>query len=81
LEPNEIKKILLALEYLENGERIVDFDVYYKRKKLHWEDIRKANIKKRSTLSLHYRHELYKQLEKDSIIGLKAMEDYIFASR
>jgi hypothetical protein len=81
LAPVEIKKILLSLEYLENGERIVDFDVIYHKRRIHWEDVQLPNIRKRSALSLHYRHELYKQLESDAILELKSMEDYIFASR
>jgi len=81
LTPADIKKVLLALEYLENGERIVDLDVYYNKKRLKWEDVLLPNIKKRSALSLHYRHELYKQLDTEHILHLKSIEDYIFASR
>ena len=33
----EIKKVLLALEYMENQERIVDFDLFDKKKKIHWD--------------------------------------------
>lgn len=81
LSPKEIKKILLALEYLENGERIVDLDVYYHKKRIKWEEVQLSSIKKRSALSLHYRHELYSQLDSERILTLKSMEDYIFASR
>ena len=81
LTPHEIKKILLALEYLENGERIVDYDLFYKKKKVHWDDVRIKGIKGKEALSLHYRHDLYKKLEKKDIDKLVEMEEYIFVSR
>jgi len=33
--PYEIKKLLMALEYTTDGNRLVDFDLYYKNKKIH----------------------------------------------
>ncbi|MBF4693007.1 hypothetical protein [Fusibacter ferrireducens] len=81
LTPHEIKAILLALEYLENGERIVDYDLFYKKKKVHWDEIRIKGIKGKEALSLHYRKELYKKLEKKDIDKLLDLEEYIFVSR
>lgn len=81
MEPTEIKKVLLALEYMENGERIVDFDLYYKKKKIHWTDIKVNNIKSSERLSEYYRKELYKSLEPDDVEYIRSIEDYIFASR
>lgn len=81
LKPHEIKKILLALEYLENGERIVDYDLFYKKKKIHWDEVRIKGIKGKEALSLRYRHELYKKLEKKDVDKLLDMEEYIFVSR
>ncbi|HAS72846.1 MAG TPA: hypothetical protein DCS67_01730 [Clostridiales bacterium UBA8960] len=81
MEPLEIKKVLLALEYMENGERIVDFDLYYKKKKIHWTEVRVGNIKSSEQLSEHYRSELYKSLEPDDVEYIRSIEDYIFAIR
>lgn len=81
MEPVEIKKILFALEYLENGERIVDFDLYHKKKKIHVDDIRIRGIDSLDDLSMHYRQQLYKSLESDDIEYIRSIEDYIFASR
>jgi hypothetical protein len=81
MNPLEIKKILVALEYIENGERIVDFDVYYSKKKIHWGDVKVNGIKSPDKLSEHYRHELYKSLKEDDIQYLRAIEDTIFATR
>jgi hypothetical protein len=81
LSPQEIKKILLALEYMENGERIVDFELFFKKKRIHWDEVRTKDNLSREALSQHYRHELYRDLAQEDIDRLKAMEDYIFASR
>jgi len=81
LEPLEVKKILLALEYMENGERIVDFDLYYKKKKIHWEDVKIKGINEKENLSHLFRQNLYKSLEDEDIEYLRSIEDYIFASR
>jgi hypothetical protein len=81
LEPIEVKKILLALEYMENGERIIDFDLYYKKKKIHWDEVKVKGINPRESLSYHYRQSLYKSLDDEDIEYLRSVEDYIFASR
>ena len=81
LKPYEIKKILLALEYMENGERIVDYDLFYKKKKIHWDEVKIKGIKGKEALSLHYRRGIYEVLEAEDVEALKSMEDYIFASR
>ncbi|MBE0449509.1 MAG: hypothetical protein IBX70_01565 [Clostridia bacterium] len=81
MKPEEVKKILLALEYMENGERIVNYDLFYKKKKIHWNDIGIKGYTEQSDLSRHYRQILYKQLESDEINKLTEMEDYIFATR
>ena len=81
MEPLEIKKVLFSLEYMENGERIVDFDLYYKKKKIHWDELKIKGINTKENLSDHYRQELYKSLEEEDILYLQSLEDYIFASR
>lgn len=82
MAPIEIKKVLFALEYMENGERIVNFDLYdQKKKKIHWEDIKLKGFDSKESLSSHYRHQIYKNLEDEDILYLRSVEDYIFASR
>jgi len=77
----EIKKILIALEYMENHERIVDFDLFDKKKKVHWDDVKIKGITTREDLSSHYRQTLYKSLAADDIEYIRSQEDYIFACR
>ena len=81
LKPEEIKKITFALEFMENGERIVDFDVFHNRKKIHWDSIRLKQYASKAALSLHYRQALYKSLDITEVEKIVSMEDYIFATR
>lgn len=81
LKPLEVKKILFALEFLENGERIVNYDLYQKRKKIHWDDLKEAGITDQSKLSAHYRQLLYEGLDQDDIHRLIGYDDFLFASR
>ncbi|MDR2780393.1 MAG: citrate lyase holo-[acyl-carrier protein] synthase [Synergistaceae bacterium] len=41
--PQQVKRIAMALEYNEAGNRVVDFDVYHKNKKLSWSSELKEN--------------------------------------
>jgi hypothetical protein len=61
--PEYIKKILLGLEYLEDGSRIVDLDLFYKRKKVHWTEVRTKDMKKKTDLSKRFRGEVLDKLE------------------
>ncbi len=74
-KPEEVKKILMALEYTMDGKRLVDFDLYYKNKKVHWTDIFK-NKKKRNKeeLAVECRKKLYEKLSKEDIETLENME-------
>lgn len=66
LKPGEIKEILLGLEYNEQGQRLVDYDLFYKKRKVTWSDHRPKHLKTREQVSLHYRDILIKRLtEKD----------------
>ena len=41
--PAEIKQVLLGLEYLDDGTRVADFDLYYRNKKISWVDVHYNN--------------------------------------
>ncbi len=62
-DPIEIKKILLGLEYNKEGKRVVDLDLYHKKKKISWteKEIKKYG-KDRKEVGLHFRNELIKKL-------------------
>ncbi|MTI67051.1 MAG: hypothetical protein FH753_10710 [Firmicutes bacterium] len=42
-QPEYIKKILIGLEHLQDGTRIVDYDLFYKRKKISWTSLKDRN--------------------------------------
>lgn len=44
-EPEEIKEVLLGLEYSPEGKRWVDFDLYYRNRKISWTDVNKGKKK------------------------------------
>lgn len=73
--PYEIKKLLMALEYTTDGNRLVDFDLYYKNKKIHWNEVVKSKDKKnKAEISISFRKELYKKLNTKDIKALEDME-------
>ncbi|MEN1760456.1 hypothetical protein [Anoxynatronum sibiricum] len=41
LPPEAIKKILMGLEYDDEGKRLADFDLYYRNRKVGWTDTQK----------------------------------------
>lgn len=83
-EPDELKRILLGLEYLVDGTRVVDYDVYYKNKKISWVD--NLNRKERKTASrdkiaLVAQNELFQILNQETIKELEGIEKDIVKSR
>ncbi len=73
--PNEVKKILMALEYTLDGKRLVDYDLYYKNKKVHWHEPSKSRDRKdKMELSISYRKSLYEKLKPEDIEILEKME-------
>ncbi len=73
--PEEIKKILMALEYTMDGNRLVDFDLYYKNKKIYWSDVTKPQKKvTKPNESIKYRQSLYEKLKPEDIKTLEEME-------
>lgn len=73
--PYEVKKILMALEYTMDGKRLVDFDLYYKNKKIHWHEPSKSKDRKNKVeLSIAYRKKLYEKLKPEDIETLENME-------
>jgi hypothetical protein len=74
LAPIEIKKITLALEYGEDEERVVDLDIYMKRKKYSWSDIKAENTKGRDPLGAYYRKKLVSELTEEIKVELLLIE-------
>lgn len=84
MEPIAIKRVLLGLEHLADGRRVVDYDLYYKNKKVYWADIlgRKGKASRdRATESLLSRDELYARLDEPAKARLAELEKAILRSR
>ena len=63
LEPLEIKKILFAFEYSSQGERLVDYDLFNKSKKINWSEILNDNKRyERKDLAFKFRTEIMEEL-------------------
>lgn len=63
LEPLEIKKILFAFEYNSQGERLVDYDLFNKSKKISWSEILNDNKRHdRQKLAFKFREEIMQEL-------------------
>ncbi len=81
-DPKYIKKLLLGMEYLEDGTRIVDYDVYFNQKKMDWTDVlEKKDPRARNLSGLKYRQEIFSRLSsKDAEVFLE-LEKEIFKTR
>ena len=68
IDPIEVKKVLLGMEYGRNGERIVDLDLYHNKRKISWtEKGIKEFGKDREEVGMHFRKELIKKLPQISV--------------
>lgn len=80
--PQEVKKILMALEYTVDGERLADFDLYYKNKKVHWSQVSKSKDRKNKIkLAKSFRKALYEKLKPEEIKTLEDMEEKLVGRR
>lgn len=81
-DPKYIKKILVGLEHLDDGTRIVDYDVYYQRKKMDWTDALQAGDPRlRHLLGLKYRKEIYDRLSLQEADKIRHQEEEILKTR
>jgi hypothetical protein len=79
--PIYIKKILLGLELLDDGTRIVDYDLYYNRKEINWSDAADEGIRLRHLIGIKYRGEILSKLSEKEITELNKMEEKILTTR
>lgn len=67
LDPLEIKKILFAFEYNSEGERLVDYDLFNKSKKISWSEILNDSKRHdRKNLAFKFREEIMKELSEEA---------------
>ena len=81
-EPSEIKRAMLGLEYLADGTRIADFDVYQGHKKVYWKDTTSKKFQTdRQTEGLKAREEMLLKLDPYTALELKMLDDDVLRSR
>lgn len=80
--PKYIKKILVGLEHLDDGTRIVDYDIYFQRKKMDWTDaLQEGDPRTRHLLGLKYRKEIYERLSLQEADLIRQQEEEILNTR
>ena len=81
-EPFEIKRAMLGLEYLADGTRVADFDVYQGHKKVYWKETtsKKAQVD-RQTEGLKARAEMFSKLDPYTASELNLLEVEVLKSR
>lgn len=81
-DPKYIKRILVGLEHLDDGTRIVDYDVYFQRKKIDWSDaLQKDDPRARHLLGMKYREEIYSRLNPQESEKIRNQEEEILKTR
>lgn len=81
LEPKEIKKILVGAEYLDNGERFIDLDLFYNRKKIKWSSLRDKELFKKEEIGLKCRKEMISMLREGEYKNLISIEEKIIEEK
>ena len=77
LSPKKVKKLLMGLEYDTEGNRIVDFDLYYNSRKVGWVDANDENLRDRKELGDVYRKKLISRLSSNTLEEIKELEKKI----
>jgi len=62
LPSNEVKRIIISLEYDEKGNRLVDLDLYYQRKRIEWGRINLEKGVKREEVGFRLRREYFSKI-------------------
>jgi len=55
LSPKEVKRIMMSLEYDDQGNRVADLDLYFQKKKVEWGGVEKGRKTSRLDIALAYR--------------------------
>lgn len=81
MPPKEIKEILVGSEYLETGERIVDLDLFHKKKKIKWSVLKTEDVFKKEAVGIKYRKKLLSNFSQEEIDELNKIEKVIKNSK
>lgn len=71
--PEDMKRILVGAEYLDDGQRFVDLDLFMERKKVRWSILRDSKTIKKADIGAKCREDLIDQLSAEDV---KTLRDY-----
>lgn len=79
-KPREVKKILVGLEYDEEGRRLADFDLYHRNKKVAWTEtqqdtLRRSDKRNKIEEGIHLRKELMDKMPGRDMKKLLQLEE------
>jgi hypothetical protein len=78
ISAQDVKRIALALEYDDDGRRVVDFDVYFKKKKLSWSsELKQHKGYTRDRIGLLHRRRLLSSLPAEAKAMLRKLDSRI----
>ncbi len=81
-DPSKIKRILFAMEYLADGTRIVDYDLYVGNDKVSWNaGLKHKKRSDRYSEALAARSELYEKLSGETVDKISNLENEIVKTR
>jgi len=75
--PKELKKILIGLEYNEQGERLVDIDLYYRNKKIERNNLEEMRKMGKEKGGIMFRKEMINKLSPQALEKLISLEKQI----
>jgi len=81
LPPEEVKALLVGLEYLEDGTRVVDYDLFLRKRKVHWDCLMTKELKRKEEIGIHYRKEILARLKPDEVARLNEYDKEILKTR
>lgn len=83
MDPVQIKKILMGMEYLDDGTRIIDLDLFFENKKVNWLSVlgKNRSVKSRNEFGRLQRGKLLEELTEEEKEILFKMEKEIIESR
>lgn len=81
LDYKEVKKILVALEFLPDGTRIVDYDLYHRNSKINWIDIASRDVPRKDVMGVALRLELESRLPANVLREIQEIEQQILSAK
>lgn len=80
LHPIEIKEILMGLEYDSQGNRLGDFDIYYKNNKIYGNRLIKKSSLSKEEAGKKFRSKLLSHITPEAIAELELLEESLVNS-